>query len=377
MKRWRRTMGWADTCLPWTPPWADMPTSNTALAFVGTCLLQATNVSPGKGTTSPFELVGARWADERFAEAMNTKVLRGGIPEVGRTYVSTGGPQSSTRSLGAQRRTPDILPRTSEILQRTPDTHPQTSGTPQRRTGGRSPFLASQSHDWSKTSVARSRNQKTRKSAPAAGPPVVWREVQFVPEWGVDQNERCVGAHAFVKHHQRALCLEGVLALLTMKILYPRDFTWREGFVSVGAAARPSWEASRINRAHNRASTLVSPVKPGGGFLAARKQESSRNGSSRNQTSLRNGSNRNPFNPNPFRNPQNQLDDTVAAASSSSSVPLIDLLTGTSALRVALDSGGGGDAGTATAQKVEGVFQEWEKQLAGFEKIRKRALLYP
>ena len=133
MKRWRRTMGWADTCLPWTPPWADMPTSNTALAFVGTCLLQATNVSPGKGTTSPFELVGARWADERFAEAMNTKVLRGGIPEVGRTYVSTGGPQSSTRSLGAQRRTPDILPRTSEILQRTPDTHPQTSGTPQRR----------------------------------------------------------------------------------------------------------------------------------------------------------------------------------------------------------------------------------------------------
>jgi|TARA_B110000503_G_C6972609_1_gene339821 hypothetical protein len=53
------------------------------------------------------------------------------------------------------------------------------------------------------------------------------------------------------------------------------------------------------------------------------------------------------------------------------------LLTGTSALRVALDSGGGGDAGTATAQKVEGVFQEWEKQLAGFEKIRKRALLYP
>lgn len=45
--------------LAWTPPSPNMPTTDTALVYPGLCLLEATNVSEGRGTTRPFELVGA------------------------------------------------------------------------------------------------------------------------------------------------------------------------------------------------------------------------------------------------------------------------------------------------------------------------------
>lgn len=70
MRRWRRRMSWADTGLPWTPPSPNVPRAETALAYVGSCLLEGTNACEGRGTTSPFELFGAEWADERWAEAL-------------------------------------------------------------------------------------------------------------------------------------------------------------------------------------------------------------------------------------------------------------------------------------------------------------------
>ncbi len=60
---WRRTMQFEDTGLPWVPPSPNMPTPQTARVYPGGCLIEGTNLSEGRGTTLPFELVGAPWLD--------------------------------------------------------------------------------------------------------------------------------------------------------------------------------------------------------------------------------------------------------------------------------------------------------------------------
>ena len=63
MKGWRRKMSWEDTGLPWVMPSPNMPTVDTAYVYPGGCLVEGTNLSEGRGTTRPFELVGAPWLD--------------------------------------------------------------------------------------------------------------------------------------------------------------------------------------------------------------------------------------------------------------------------------------------------------------------------
>jgi uncharacterized protein YbbC (DUF1343 family) len=78
MEGWRREMYHEATGLPWVLPSPNMPTVDTAVVYPGTVLLEGTNVSEGRGTTKPFELVGAPWvAAERFAENMNRLELPG------------------------------------------------------------------------------------------------------------------------------------------------------------------------------------------------------------------------------------------------------------------------------------------------------------
>lgn len=75
---WRRGMAFRDTGLPWVLPSPNMPTPETALVYAGTCLLEGTNLSEGRGTTKPFELVGAPWLDgARLAEDLAHEGLRG------------------------------------------------------------------------------------------------------------------------------------------------------------------------------------------------------------------------------------------------------------------------------------------------------------
>lgn len=62
MDGWRRGMLWEDTGLPWVLPSPNMPTPDTARVYPGGCLLEGTNLSEGRGTTRPFELLGAPWA---------------------------------------------------------------------------------------------------------------------------------------------------------------------------------------------------------------------------------------------------------------------------------------------------------------------------
>jgi uncharacterized protein YbbC (DUF1343 family) len=63
MKGWRREMHFEDTRLPWVLPSPNMPTVDTAFVYPGGCLIEGTNLSEGRGTTRPFELVGAPWLD--------------------------------------------------------------------------------------------------------------------------------------------------------------------------------------------------------------------------------------------------------------------------------------------------------------------------
>ncbi len=61
--------GWKRDCLhdqlttPWVLPSPNMPTLETALVYPGGCLLEGTNISEGRGTTRPFEILGAPWVD--------------------------------------------------------------------------------------------------------------------------------------------------------------------------------------------------------------------------------------------------------------------------------------------------------------------------
>lgn len=77
MTGWHRSDFYDETGLPWVPPSPNMPTPDTALVYSGTCLFEGTNLSEGRGTTRPFELLGAEGVDRRWAEAVNALDLPG------------------------------------------------------------------------------------------------------------------------------------------------------------------------------------------------------------------------------------------------------------------------------------------------------------
>lgn len=78
MKNWERQMSYEDTGLVWVQPSPNMPTVDTAFIYNATCIFEGTNISEGRGTTKPFELVGAPWLNPYdLADVMNEKELEG------------------------------------------------------------------------------------------------------------------------------------------------------------------------------------------------------------------------------------------------------------------------------------------------------------
>jgi uncharacterized protein YbbC (DUF1343 family) len=77
MSGWKRSDFYDASGLPWVPPSPNMPTPETALVYSGTCLFEGTNLSEGRGTTRPFELLGAEGVDRRWAAAANELALPG------------------------------------------------------------------------------------------------------------------------------------------------------------------------------------------------------------------------------------------------------------------------------------------------------------
>ena len=78
MKGWSRDLWYDETNVPWVPPSPNMPTLDTATVYTGTCLFEGTNISEGRGTPQPFEIIGAPWIDgKRWAERLNSEALPG------------------------------------------------------------------------------------------------------------------------------------------------------------------------------------------------------------------------------------------------------------------------------------------------------------
>lgn len=74
---WSRDMLFAETGLPWVPPSPNLPTPGSTLTYPGTCLFEATQVSVGRGTTTPFEMLGAPWMDGEWANDLRAADLPG------------------------------------------------------------------------------------------------------------------------------------------------------------------------------------------------------------------------------------------------------------------------------------------------------------
>ncbi len=77
MSGWKRSDFYDASGLPWVPPSPNMPTPETALVYSGTCLFEGTNLSEGRGTTRPFELLGADGIGGAWAAAANGLGLAG------------------------------------------------------------------------------------------------------------------------------------------------------------------------------------------------------------------------------------------------------------------------------------------------------------
>jgi uncharacterized protein YbbC (DUF1343 family) len=78
MSGWRRGLWFDRTGVPWVMPSPNMPGLDTALVYPGMCLIEGTDASEGRGTTRPFEIVGAPWVDgEALAARLGDEALPG------------------------------------------------------------------------------------------------------------------------------------------------------------------------------------------------------------------------------------------------------------------------------------------------------------
>lgn len=78
MEGWNRSLWYDDTGLEWIKPSPNMTSIKTAIIYPGTCFFEGTNISEGRGTNHPFELVGAPFIDGKLlAEEMNKFNLPG------------------------------------------------------------------------------------------------------------------------------------------------------------------------------------------------------------------------------------------------------------------------------------------------------------
>ena len=77
MENWRRSRPFDEIGLPWVAPSPNMPTLESAFAFCGTGLFEGTNVNEGRGTTKPFEMIGAPYVDGRLIDMLRDLSMPG------------------------------------------------------------------------------------------------------------------------------------------------------------------------------------------------------------------------------------------------------------------------------------------------------------
>ncbi len=78
LENYSRSMWYDETGLNWLPPSPNIPAIDTAAVYPGTALIEGTNVSEGRGTESPFRLIGAPFVDKmKLADSLNSLELPG------------------------------------------------------------------------------------------------------------------------------------------------------------------------------------------------------------------------------------------------------------------------------------------------------------
>ena len=74
VKNWKREMFGDEAGFHWVNPSPNIPNIDAALLYPGTCLFEGTNISEGRGTTRPFEIIGSPWLDAQvLADTMNAQ----------------------------------------------------------------------------------------------------------------------------------------------------------------------------------------------------------------------------------------------------------------------------------------------------------------
>ena len=102
---WRRNMHWPATGLRFIPTSPNLPSYESALFYPGTCLLEGTNVSEGRGSASPFRIIGAPWID---ADALSQSLQR--LPAISVravTFIPEGRKYAGERCNGVELTTTD------------------------------------------------------------------------------------------------------------------------------------------------------------------------------------------------------------------------------------------------------------------------------
>ncbi len=87
--------------LPWVPPSPNMPTPDTAVVYAGTGYFEGTNLSEGRGTTRPFEFIGAPYLDHHYGDRLNARKLPG-VRFRESYFVPTFGKHSGVTCAGVQ-----------------------------------------------------------------------------------------------------------------------------------------------------------------------------------------------------------------------------------------------------------------------------------
>ena len=78
MQGWNRQMYFSDTKLDWISPSPNIPDNNSAILYSGLCLLEATNLSEGRGTKHPFQIIGSPWLNaKKVINLLNAKKIEG------------------------------------------------------------------------------------------------------------------------------------------------------------------------------------------------------------------------------------------------------------------------------------------------------------
>ncbi|MBR3794487.1 MAG: DUF1343 domain-containing protein [Clostridia bacterium] len=78
LEGWKRSMRLDETDLPWVAPSPNCATLDAATAYIGTCIFEGTNVSEGRGTTQPFQVIGAPFLNgQKLAQRANAHGLPG------------------------------------------------------------------------------------------------------------------------------------------------------------------------------------------------------------------------------------------------------------------------------------------------------------